>query len=110
MIEYMRALYRQFYVISPEERTIDKDIIQLHKELSDTLDKPDRKKLLRILDLEDHLQSCTGLNSFIAGFRVANGLYHELNLQPAYSFALDEERRAGCTERSEAFTYENLEN
>ena len=93
MIDYMRALYRQFYVISPEEHETDKDINQLHRELSAVLDVPDRKKLLRVLDLEDHLHGCTGLNSFIAGFRVASGLYYELNLQPPYSFALDEERR-----------------
>lgn len=110
MIDYMRALYRQFYVAAPEEHTTDQEINQLHRELSAILEKPDRKKLLQMLDLEDSLHGYTGLNSFVAGFRVASGIYHELSMQPPYSFALDEESRASYSERSEPIIHENPEN
>ena len=111
MIDYMRALYRQFYVVSPEERTSDQEIKQLYRELSVILEKPDRKKLLQIVDLADSLHGYAGLNSFVAGFRVASGIYHELNMQPPYSFDVEEECRASRSERRRIpIAYENSEN
>ena len=57
--------------------------------------KPERRKLLKLVDLEAELRDEVPLASFVAGFRLAWGIIAELNIEPPYSFAEEEERRMG---------------
>ena len=56
--------------------------------------KEDRKLLLRLVDLEDNLQSVATLHSFTCGYRLACCIHRELAEEPMYSFAKEEEEQA----------------
>ena len=111
MSDYMRAIYQRFYAASEEERALDCQIDEIRRELSGTMDKEKRRKLLLLTDLEDALHSLCGLRSFIEGFRTANGIQRELMMQPPYSFVADEEARAiEILKKENKKRYENSEN
>ena len=93
MYDYMQALQDKFFQ-APEFPELEQQMDQIHRELSQQMDKENRKKLLFLLDSADELQGRISLASFVAGFRLATGLAMELSLGEAYSFAKDEERRA----------------
>ena len=38
MSDYMRAIYQRFYAVSEEERTLDCQIDEIRRELSETMD------------------------------------------------------------------------
>ena len=95
MRDYMKALYRRFETPSRRAEYLDKKIKRTHRELARLLDKPGQKLLLRIADLEDELRDEACLNSFISGFRLAQGIQQELLAdQPPYSFEAEDERQA----------------
>ena len=55
----------------------------------------EKKLLLRIADLEDELRDVACLNSFISGYRLAQGIQQELLAdQQPYSFEAEDERQA----------------
>ena len=77
--EILAELYHRFYV--PQERSAEKTEIEAcHAELSKTLDRSERRLLLKLLDVEDCIRDAGTLESFIAGFRVAWRLSAELNM------------------------------
>ena len=94
MYKYMRALQRQFFREAdfPELR---RELHELHRELAEDRLKNERRKLLKLVDLEAELRDEISLASFTAGFRLAWGIIGELNIEPPYSFAEEEERRMG---------------
>lgn len=94
MYDYMKALQRQFETDSRLIQDLNDEVDRTHKELSSRLAKDDRKLLLRLVDLEDNLQSVATLHSFTCGYRLACGIHRELAEEPMYSFAKDEEERA----------------
>ncbi len=94
MRDYMRALHLRFNDPSQRSQELEREAAILHKQLSARLAKPERKLLLRLIDLEDTLRNQTSLDSFISGFRLADGIHQELMEQPPYSFEAEEERRA----------------
>ena len=94
MYDYMKALQRQFETDSRLIQDLNNEVDRTHKELSSRLAKEDRKLLLRLVDLEDNLQSVATLHSFTCGYRLACGIHRELTEEPAYSFAKEEEERA----------------
>ena len=94
MYDYMKALQRQFETDSRLIQDLNDEVDCTHKELSSRLAKDDRKLLLRLVDLEDNLQSVATLHSFTCGYRLACGIHRELAEEPMYSFAKDEEERA----------------
>ncbi len=111
MNDYMKAIYQRFYTVSEEERTLDCQVDEIRRELSETMDKEKRRKLLLLTDLEDALRSLCGLRSFMEGFRIANGIQHELMMQPPYSFVADEESRAiAMLKKENKKRYENSAN
>ena len=61
--------------------------------------KEERRKLLKLVDLEAELRDEVSLASFAAGFRLAWGIISELSMEPPYSFAEEEERRMGQQQR-----------
>ena len=96
MYDYMKALQRQFETTPQSIQELNDEINRTHKELSSRLAKDDRKLLLRLVDLEDNLQSVATLHSFTCGYRLACGIHRELAEEPMYSFAKEEEERACC--------------
>lgn len=94
MYDYMKALQRQFETNPRSIQDLTDEVNRTHKELSSRLAKEDRKLLLRLVDLEDNLQSIATLHSFTCGYRLACGIHRELAEEPMYSFAKEEEERA----------------
>ena len=94
MYEYMRGLQRQFFK-EPDFPELRQEFNELHQELTKDKTKDERRKLLKLVDLEAELRDEISLASFAAGFRLAWGINAELNTEPPYSFAEEEERRMG---------------
>lgn len=70
-------------------------IFQIHRQLAARLSRPEKKLLLRLTDLEDEFRDETKLDSFISGFRLAQGIQQELlEEKPSCSFEDEDERRA----------------
>jgi hypothetical protein len=93
MYEYMKALRQRFFT-EPEYAETHREIESLHQQLTSPMSKDDRKKMLKMEDLEIGLRDDVSLSSFVAGFRLAWGIMAELGTEPPYSFADEEERRA----------------
>ena len=96
MYDYMRALQDKFFQ-KPKFPELEQQMDQVHRELSQQMDRDTRKKLLRLIDIAGELQEKLSLSSFIAGFRLASGVAKELSLEEPYSFVKDEERRISRT-------------
>ena len=94
MYDYMKALQRQFETDCQLSRNLNDAVNRTHRELSSRLAKEDRKLLLRLVDMEDHLRGHATLHSFTCGYRLACGIHRELAEEPMYSFAKEEEERA----------------
>ena len=95
MHDYMKALYHRFEAPSRRAENLDRKIKRTHNQPTRLLDKPGRKLLLRIADMEDELRDEACLNSFISGYRLAQGIQQELLAdQPPYSFEAEDERQA----------------
>ena len=94
MYEYMRGLHQQFFK-EPEFPELRQELNELHQELTEDRPKDERRKLLKLVDLEAELRDEISLASFVAGFHLAWGIIGELNIEPPYSFAEEEERRMG---------------
>ena len=98
MYEYMRGLQRQFFK-DPNFPELRQELNEFYQELTADRTKDERRKLLKLLDLEAELRDETALASFAAGFRLAWGIISELSMEPPYSFAEEEERRMGQQQR-----------
>ena len=94
MYDYMKALQRQFETKPRSIQELSAEVDRTHKKLSSRLVKEDRKLLLRLVDMEDHLRGLATLHSFTCGYRLACGIHRELAEEPMYSFAKEEEERA----------------
>ena len=93
MNDYMQALHQRFFR-EPECADVREEIEELRQELRETLQKPERGKLLRLVDVQNLLREETSLASFMAGFKLAWGLAQELEADGLYSFDDEEEERA----------------
>ena len=95
MRDYMKALCYRFETISRRAEYLDRKIERTYRQLTRLLDEPERKLLLKMADLEDALREEAGLNSFISGYRLAQGIQQELLAdQPPYNFENEDEQRA----------------
>ena len=94
MYEYMRGLQRKFFK-EPDFPGLRQEINEIYQALTEGKTKPERRSLLKLVDLEAELRDEISLASFAAGFRLAWGIIAELNMEPPYSFAEEEERRMG---------------
>ncbi len=94
MLDYMRVLHLRFKNPSRQSQELKQQVTVLHRQLASRLSKPERKMLLRLVDLEDALRSQSNLDSFVSGFRLASGIQRELLEQPPHSFETEEEQRA----------------
>ena len=90
---YIRALHQRFFR-EPTNADMRDQIEGLRRELREQLNRQDREKLLKLVDLGIELREETSLSSFIAGFKLAWGLVRELEIDGLYSFEDEEEDRA----------------
>ena len=98
MLDYMQALRERFVGECGRER--HQEIHTLRKEISQKLSKEDRRKLLRLVDLEAALREDYALENFLAGFKLAWGLHQELG-EP-YDYRKELEQRSIEQLRKEA--------
>ena len=95
MHDYMKALYHRFETPSRRAEYLDRRIKRTHSQLARLLDKPRQKMIKQIADMEDELRDEACLNSFISGYRLAQGIQQELLAdQQPYSFEAEDERQA----------------
>ena len=90
LIRYMKALQKRFDHQSHPE--LDTQIEYVREELRRDMDTAGRRKLLRLLDVQNTLLARSTLMSFTAGFKLAAGIAGELGTP--YSFDADEEEKA----------------
>lgn len=95
MNDYMKALYHRFEAPTEQIKRLEQRTDKLHKNLSAQLTKPQRKLLLKLVDMEAALRDQACLHSFMAGYRLAQGIQQELLAdQPPYNFEHEDERLA----------------
>ena len=87
--EYMRALRQRFF--TEPDVTLQHEIEEGWRRLSDHVSKEDQKRILGLVDLQAALLEETTLANFAAGFQLALGIASELT---PYSFSREEEARA----------------
>ena len=90
MKDYMMALHQRFCK-EPECREVRKELLEVERDLHQSLDRRGQEHLLKLADLENELQEEISLESFLSGFKLALGIAAEL--APSYSFDDDEEQR-----------------
>ena len=74
----LKELYDCFYV-RPKFDEQEREVEECYKALIASLEKPERKLVLRIIDAQDSIRELTSLDSFIAGFELAWRLSAELH-------------------------------
>ena len=85
MYEYFRALHQRFFH-EPDHADLYEEIEENRKKLAEKLAPEDRKRLLRMLDAQNHLKNEVSLESFTAGFKLAAGIAKELEADGLYSY------------------------
>ena len=90
MYDYMKALQKRFD--RQEHSELDAQVEYAREELRRDMDAAGRRKLLRLLDVQNALLTESKLMSFTAGFKLAAGIAGELGAP--YSFEADEEQNA----------------
>ena len=93
MYDYMQALQARF---ATETFCVEQqaEVVRPHRKLKKRLDCRNQIRLLELVDAEARLQDDVSLESFIAGFRLACGIAHELGAtELPYSFRREEEER-----------------
>ena len=89
MYDYMKALQKRFDRQSHPE--LDKQVEYAQEELRRDMDAVGRRKLLRLIDIQNSLLAESTLMSFTAGFKLAWGMAKELEADGLYSFEKEEE-------------------
>ena len=106
MHDYMKALYHRFETPSERMTALEKAVNKTHRQLANRLKRPERKMLLRLVDLEAALRGQACLNSFMSGYRLAQGIQQELLADlPPYNFEDEDERQACEIARGEGCDY-----
>lgn len=90
MNDYMRALHQRFFQ-EPECGVMREELEALRCDLRDGMERREREKLLRLVDLGIELREETSLAAFMSGFRWGFGIAMEME---RYSFEDEEEQRA----------------
>ena len=90
MNKLLKDLYDCFYT-PPELPAQKQEIEECHQVLIESLDKPEMRLVLQIIDAKDRIVEDTSIDSFICGFRLAWRMSQELNI--------DDEGRSALTDR-----------
>ena len=99
MNDYMTALHQRFFQ-KPDFTELKEEIELSRREVRDSLDKVQRRKLMQLVDAQTLLREETSLASFTAGFKLAWGLCQELG-EP-YDYRKELEQRSTEQLRKEA--------
>ena len=91
MQDYMRALQDRFDMEPPMEVEMKEEADRIFKDLCSNLDRAERNRLLRLVDIQDARREKTALNSFISGYKLAWGIHRELTDEPLYSYEREQE-------------------
>ena len=78
MNDTLKLLYDRFYTQVPMEEA-EQEIETCHRQLIESLEKPERKLVLRIMDAQGLIAEQRSVDSFICGFRLAWELANDLN-------------------------------
>ena len=89
MYDYMKALQDRFDHQGHTE--LDEQVKCAQEELRRDMDAVGRRKLLRLIDIQNSLLAESTLMSFTAGFKLAWGMAKELEADGLYSFEREEE-------------------
>lgn len=84
MWEYMKALHQRFRIASKESERLESEAEEAYDKLHDELGEGQRKQLLRFLEAVNSLCYAERLDSFMAGYRLADGVQKELQQLPPY--------------------------
>ncbi|WP_169008024.1 DUF6809 family protein [Faecalispora jeddahensis] len=79
MQNILNELYNQYFQATPQPQ-LQKEIEKCHQALIRSLEKPERKLVLRIIDDKDLIAGTLTRESFNCGFRLAWRLLTELNI------------------------------
>jgi len=77
MENFLIQMYRNIHV-PPELAELTQEIDNCHRQLIDVLGKPDRKLVLKIIDVQNHLTDEIAEDSFLFGFKLATEIAYEL--------------------------------
>ena len=91
MRDYMMALHQRFCK-EPDCREVRKELLEVERDLHQSLDRRGQEQLLKLADLENELREDASPEIFLSGFKLALGIAAEL--APSYSFDDEEEQRA----------------
>ena len=91
MYDYMKALQDRFDY--QEHTELDEQVKCAQEELRRDMDAVGRRKLLRLIDIQNSLLAESTLMSFTTGFKLAWGMTKELEADGLYSFEQEEEER-----------------
>ena len=92
MYDYMKALQDRFDY--QEHTELDEQVKCAQAELRCDMDAAGRRKLLRLIDIQNSLLAESTLMSFTAGFKLAWGMTKELETGGLYSFEQEDEENA----------------
>ena len=84
MRDYMTALQRRFHIASEQSVKLKREAETAYDTLHDTLSREQQKLLLRLLDAEERLRDEEKLDAFFSGFKLADGIRHELGAPYSY--------------------------
>ena len=91
MLDYMMALQERFLVVSQRTNRARQSAQSAYDALHAGLDESQRKMLLSLYDAYAMYREEKTLDSFITGFRLADGIRTELVAIPSYSFEQESE-------------------
>jgi hypothetical protein len=92
MYDYLRALHQRF-CREPDCAEQRREIEMTCEQLRTQMDREERRKLLRLIDVQDEIRNESSLESFVSGFRLAWGIAKELEETGLYSFDEEESER-----------------
>ena len=84
MWEYMKALHQRFQIASKESERLESEAEEAYANLHDKLGDGKRRQLLRFLEAVNSLCYAERLDSFMAGYRLADGIQRELQQMPPH--------------------------
>ena len=93
MYEYMSGLQAKFFK-EPEFPELEQEMSSLYDELKQPMEKEDREKLLKLVDIAGEIRCQITEAGFVAGFRLAAGIAKELSLEAQAARYFRNERAA----------------
>ena len=94
MRDYMTVLQDRFRITSEKSDELAGKVESAYDALHAELSREQQKLLLRYLDAENAFREGRELDSFISGFRLADGIRGELSMIPTFSIVKEDEEQA----------------